>query len=296
MNSDRGVRYQRSDFQGVKRVEVRRPSGKGGVFAWKPGTLVEFGGGGAFVQLDDGPRNFFHFSELRPLAPAPRSPVATRGLATIGDAIGAQPPLSLVKATPPPRAPIAAAQVQQSPLVAATPAAVSVGVAPRVLAAGVAMPSASSSAPAPARAATPKQRLQHRTTAIGEMFRALRLRNRATQKDMSELFGISNRKWSLLELGDVVPTDDLLEHLSVLTGHPIGYLMTVRDAGPVDVEPATQQSAELPADFEGFLELLQQVKPLPTKPSELLRFLEVARELFELWGKDVGGSVPRERR
>lgn len=281
------IKYEYGHFRGVKRCEVKRRAPQGG-YTWLPGDIAELSGKGAFVVLDAGGRNFFYFSEMRPLADTaldtvkPRAVMVGVRLATIGDAVAAKP------------------QAQAAPR--------PVAVAPPPKPAAPALPLPPTPPPAPVKAPRKQQKRRHIATAIGDMFRGYRLSEAVTQKTLADLLSCSATRMSGIECGDLFPDDGELERFASISGHELAKLKALRDGEPEQeeadqtppsvveepeieeaaaapappVQQATPQVEQAAAGFDDFMDRLCDLAPLPVDKDARRRWLQLARELHGL--------------
>jgi transcriptional regulator with XRE-family HTH domain len=84
-------------------------------------------------------------------------------------------------------------------------------------------------APTAKRLRAKRTRQTHELTAIGNIFRAERLKRRHDQRTFAPHVGVTYGKLSEIELGDVKPDDDALLKLSEVTGVSLDVLLEARD-------------------------------------------------------------------
>lgn len=290
------IKWQPGDFRKGDRVEVKMKGPPGAPFIWKGGRITEVTGRrGLFVKLDEGNTNFFFYSDIRPEAVPPKAPdppkmpkPVPRAIATIGDALAARQTevnKGLAKVVPPPAPP---APAKPEP---------------------------------PIEPAQSKRTLhRHPTSAIGNVFRAYRVREGVTQQALADLVGLSNSYWSKIELGSADPNDQVLARFAELTGMPLAELKAARDREPITdvtalapvpaaVAPAANpmpgaappQPEPPPAPvaapvappaptsapgegFEDFVDRLDAVVPIPASKETRRRWFAIARELHGMKG------------
>jgi transcriptional regulator with XRE-family HTH domain len=144
-----------------------------------------------------------------------------------------------------------------------------------------------------------QMRLTHYPTAIGEMLRSYRIRETIVQKDMAQLLGVNASRLCKYELGDQLPDADTLAKFSSLSGVPLASLEALLSQPRLDIQPAPHGARNgslalpppaapepAPAGLEAFIDALDRLVIMPRDRDDRRRWFELARQLFELSGKE----------
>jgi transcriptional regulator with XRE-family HTH domain len=271
-------------------VEVRI-KGPRNDFMWRRGVIREPSGKGAFVRLEHGGDNFFYLSDIRPAAPEPQP----KPLATIGDKIA----------------------MQQEERTNITPLR-SFGPKP--------VPSPSSTTDAPPPSIPPKPttmdnpptpRFGQSLSVIGAVFREYRVARGHSQAAVAIGLKIPHPMLCRIELGLLLPDDDVLLTFAEAYDVPIEQLIearevdensaserpkstnSVRRVAPVP-PPKPEQEPPLPRPvappvvappaaavapmgaFEEFIERLNGVIQMPVDRERRAKWFASARALYAL--------------
>lgn len=255
------------------RVEVRQRGSRSG---WTSGVIKELAGRGAFVLREDGHSSFSYYSEIRH-AELPQAKPLT---ASLGQ-------LTSLRA-------VSREFIEPS---ASTPAPVS-------------PPPAKSEVTTMVESKYKRTRVEHTPTPIGELVRRLRLENKLDQKQMARRCKSHPSTISHIELGDELPSDDMLLHLAESFGQGLDDLLALRDGVrpvpkeqqadpvPMAIEPepkpapapepsrarAPSEASELPTmGLPQFLGAIAKVFPLPPPGPDRAEWKQHVFQLFELY-------------
>jgi transcriptional regulator with XRE-family HTH domain len=227
---------------------------------WVPARVKERAGRGLFVRLDKGGDRFCHFNQVRPVQ-------AAKPLAKIGDVV--RPPLAVVAAPEPTRAPPPAS----APPASAPPA----------------------SAPPPPELAKPPPITTNRggtyaPTRIGDTFRTTRILMRFTQAKLGAALGLDDHVVSRFELGVLLPSDEVLLRFHALgVGVALEDLEAQRDADAREPDapklyepppPAAKRAAGLTRSK--LYDALEKLVPSPEDGEALQQWLGAAETLLKL--------------
>jgi transcriptional regulator with XRE-family HTH domain len=276
------------------RVEVHARSQ--GPCQWVGGVVDRVVGKGAFVETDVGHENFYHWKAIRlpgqPPSPAKdsgsvvalaqreredqRSPATLRSATSLSSAVVPGPALSRLSPEP-----VIHRSTRQAILMDLHPGAQTKNV-PRKL---------------------------HDPTPIGDAFRAYRLRQGHAQNEMADRLDITGSTLSQIELGDMVPNDDLILAFAEESGTPLDELIKLRENSRVppksavlSIPPAPSPppsppapSATLPAfppppaagkpsprPFSEIVMAVEALVPMPADAARRARWIQVVTELYEL--------------
>lgn len=240
-------------------VEVRRHMNGGG-HKWVLGRVDgATGSRGLFVKTDDnGKSAFYHWNELRELAPVETAKTLTSKLGE---------KLMLVKPAALAPKPGELAPAAQQPVPAAKPADEKLPMA---------------------KAKFVKQRLQHTPTEIGNFFRNVRLSQREGQRDVAAKLGnVTYSVLSKIELGDLEPSDDVLLRFAELYNLSLDELIVLRDGAPSAPTVPQAVPAASAREQEGFVSFMGQVAALVPAPADAERRAEWYGHISALY--EMGG-------
>lgn len=134
-----------------------------------------------------------------------------------------------------------------------------------------------------------RQRQVHELTAIGNIFRAERLKRCFDQKGFAPKLGMTYGKLSEIELGDAKPDDDAMLKLSELTGVSLDVLLEARDG-------ADATGADPLADIQREHEMLASLDKLGTELAAARRANAALAERAEAADRDKTEAVQEARR
>lgn len=294
------------------RVEVHTRST--GPHQWMGGTVFKVAGKGAFVETDAGHENFYRWKEIR-LMQKPPSSEASRRIVTL----------------PTRSTPVEVLERRSAPTTLRSTTSLSSAVVPgpALVPPPPAPPSSSSQRPSPpssrqtilmdlhpgvtSKHGVPPRKL-HDPTAIGNAFRAYRLRRGYAQNELADRLGVTGSTLSQVELGDMIPNDDLILAFAEESSTALDELIHLRENSRVPLAASTEgvrskdsgvgsgsgnsllptphssESAPLPPPapkrallpFSEVVFAVEAIVPMPGDAAKRARWIQVVTELYEL--------------